>query len=346
MDYETLLFQLKDSLLKVNSSKVNDGNLYALIFNCVQRLQVSAITSNDSIIFANTNVAILEDIFNTKFIFSSVTCQSIIVNFLKTLYYRAPGYAVRNFITAIQTTLLNSKTATATAKEAILLTIGKILIKRSSDCGNMVIEVFQNVLKLVKNTSETSFRIVGLNAMENIIVGAQDRLSDLISEVLKVCSKFLTDKSIDVRIAISNILSACCSVSTLQPDVILPIIIKGLEDEVGSVQLQYAKTLSTLLYEQILIYTDQKDKLKIGLARSSDSGKNESVASKKKVSLQDRMKMNLISTKKYMEEYQFRSVIQFLLKSIIKTISNSQSTLRNGYIATLSFLVKEFIVSL
>lgn len=289
-----------------------------------------------SVLIANANLSVLEDCCSGKF-FLSCCLQTLIVSIYSCIIAKAPGYTVRN-VAVNYLALCNSKTASSACKECSLNICGLILGTRSFDCGSLISEVILCLSKLIKG-SDIQLRLGAFKALTALVNGSSTRIGDCHSEILKIAGKYVNDKVNEVRqsvailiIAITKSSSGCTSVST---ELLLSSIGKGLEDDVAVVQDSYTRAVATIFTHSIKAYAQSQELAKIGNARGIQIPIEQIKPKRRLIS---KLASAVTTQKKVVEDYQFRSVIMYLVKLATKAGS---SISRTSNIAVLGHLVRD-----
>jgi hypothetical protein len=125
----------------------------------------------------------------------------------------------------------------------------------------MVGDVVTAAAKIIRSSDTCCTRISILQALSSLIQACGQRFSDCFPEILKICSKYATDKSIDTRMTIANIISHIVPDSngfvSVSSDALLAIAFKGLEDEVAVVQSEFAVVTSLIFSELISLRAEE-----------------------------------------------------------------------------------------
>lgn len=254
----------------------------------------------------------------------------------------APGYIVRDILNSM-IALCNNKNMSTTCRDCAMQIISFVMRHKSSDCGNQITEVLQLFVKLGKS-SEMMLRSSALRGLCCILTGCGDSINDLHPEMMKFALRFSSDKSVEVRCLVAQVLMLIADhsagVVSVSADGIIAAASRGLEDDTAAVQDAYAAALATVLYEQMRAFAAGLEAAKLGQARDSDSDQKTPV--KKPTSRLSLAKLSMSSQKKVAETFEFRKVVGNVLKQLVR--SNNQ-TLRNGYIATVDRLLRKCLLS-
>ena len=289
-----------------------------------------------SVLTANANLSILEECCAGKF-FLSCCLQTLMVSIYSCIIAKAPGYTVRN-ITINYLALCNSKSASSPCKECSLNICGLILGTRSSDCGSLISDAIFCLSKLMKG-SDIQLRLGAFKALTALVDGSGTRIGDCHPDILKIAGKYVTDKVNEVRksvailiIAITKSSSGCTSVSA---ELLLSSIGKGLEDDVSVVQDAYTRAVATVFAHSIKAYVQSQELAKIGNARGTQISIEQIKPKRRLIS---KLASAVTTPKKVVDDYQFRSVISYLMKLATKAGGPFS---RTSHIAVLGHLVRD-----
>ena len=276
--------------------------------------------------------------------FSSLLC-SVYGGFSR----KCPGFVVRTILTAM-ISITSSKITPQNFynKECAVLVIGILMKERFSDCGSLVTDCVAAITKLCKSSIDVKLRETIFKCLVEIIQGGGSKTQDLYAEIVRLASKYVTDKSPDVRGAAATVLKSM--VGGVPAEQLLALTARGLEDENGCVQSAYAETVAAIFTDQINSYMQSQEQAKVGIARGTaadtdTSGKGTLNKSKSLGSSRlsiTKLRDFSIQQKKVLETYEFKSVVGHLLKQVVK----SAGALRAGYIAALGYLVRDCIQAL
>lgn len=308
---------------------------------------------------ASNNLLVLEEVCNAKSFQLSKVAQSLLIKIYDKILSRAPGYAVRNVITSM-IAILTSKITSNNSKECSVNIIGSVMLKRSFDCGSLISDILNNLIKLLKSIDIT-LKIASFKALNSVIIGGEYGIQDIHSDIIKNITKFISDKNAEIRQicgviieSIAKFSSGCTSVSA---DLLLNLCNKCIDDDVAVVQDAFIRALAAIYIEQINAHSEAQEKVKIGLARGSNADGQANSPIKKQSSITrisiSKLASVVSSQKKVIEEYTFRTVISNLRKQVIKptpTSSSSTSSIqqvnsnnRSVYISLLGYIINESI---
>eukprot|EP01041_Mallomonas_annulata_P001008 gene1008-1979_t len=348
--FVTSITHLKEVSLNINNAKMQDLVTTRSLYVALSKVLEAAKHAPQAELVANNNLNALEDIFSGKYIVLSKGMQTLLISIYGIVLATTPGYAVRNVVNNLMT-ICGNKSAISGARECASTIIGEVMLKRPMDCGSMVNDIITCMIKLVKG-SDHGVRITSLNCLINLTIGSGTRIADCHGELTKLATKLISDRAADIRHGVCRLIteitkysSGCTSISI---DLLLVPVIKGLEDEVAAIQESSAMAVAIIFNEQIDSYIEEQEQLKIGHARGGASSESENEQSKSRFSrsgsssLAKLKDMTSVMPKKLIEEYDFKTVIKFLIKQIIKTIGQ----LRAAYIISLLHLIKIRILSL
>jgi len=308
------------------------------------KVESTAKTAPETELVATASLSNIEEIFNSKF-------QVLLYSIYDILLRSTPGYVVRNILNSLLV-VCNSKVATVSSRECAITIIGYVMEKRSMDIGSMISDVVMTMTRVIKST-ENPTRLAAVQATTRLLSGAGARVADCHVELAKLCAKYNTDRSVEIRqkiaLMIGEIGSNSAGYTTISFDILHGAAVKGLEDEVGAVQEAYAQTLAVLYMEQIHAHTEEQEQAKIGLARGGSAPVSESPKGKassrgslsklKDIALKDIM---TTSTTKKTDENDYKTVV----KSVLRTMAKSSALVRAGYVSVLRHLIQLLLPSL
>jgi hypothetical protein len=341
VEYAGALGRVRDILTTANSSKAQDPIVNKALFNalCVVLDTIQYGNVAESVLLAAPNLSTLEDTCSNKFLLLGKGVQSTLVAIYNAIMTKVPGYAVRNAVNSMLQ-IFGNKASTVHSRDCALAVLGKLMETRSFDCGTQINDIVAALVRAVRG-SDLSSRIVALNSLISLILGAGTRIGDCHNEIVKNCARYNTDRNADIRTQVGNLLAAIArnssGGSSVPPETLVPSLVKGIEDENLVVQDVYVRAYAALLSEQFRAYLEQAEKAKIGLARGSDAPAAEPT---RRLSVS--MPKLMSGPKKLVEDFQFRNVVTLVIKSITKSIGS----LRNGYISVASHFVRESLVFL
>ena len=289
-----------------------------------------------SVLTANANLSILEECCSGKFFISSCL-HTLIVSIYSSISAKAPGYVVRNIAVSFLA-LCNNKSASTACKECSLSVCGLILGTRSFDCGSMISESISCLSKVIKGP-DIQLRLGAFKVLIAIVDGSSTRIGDCHPEILKIAGKYVTDKVNEVRQSVAILITAitksssgCTTVST---ESLLTSIGKGLEDDVAVVQDSFTRAAATVFAHSIRAYEQSQELAKIGIARGVQLSMEQIKPKRRLIS---KLASAVTAQRKFSDDYQFRSVITYLIKLVTKSGS---AVLRSSYVAVLGHLVKD-----
>jgi hypothetical protein len=161
--------------------------------------------SDVSILIANTTLSVLEEVYNGKVVLSRCL-QTIILSIYSCIIAKAPGYAVRN-IAVICLALCSNKSTSPHSKECALSICGAVMTTRSFDCGSMISETILSMAKLIKG-SDVQLKLAAIKVLITLVTGAGVRIGDCHPDIVKVITKYVIDKSTEVRFNIAILIAA------------------------------------------------------------------------------------------------------------------------------------------
>lgn len=340
--FDEAIASIRETYSKIGSSaRADDYTVNKTIFVGLDAVRETVHGAGEKS-FSNANLAILEDICNG----TSVTLvRSTLVNLVAiyaAIIKKAPGYVVRNILNSM-IVICNGKTTSNISRDCAVQVITAIMVHKANDCANQTNEIMILVGKLVRLT-DLSLKVSCLKAVSGIIAGSGGKIGDVHAEMLKLAVRFSADKSVEVRVAVAEIMREIsvnsAGFTTLPMDSVLNPASRGLEDETAIVQDAYAAAVSAIFCEQVNTFVVNQEQAKQGLARGSNSSK----VAKKPQPLSQRMSITKLtmSTKKIVDEWDFRSVVTY----VHKQLTAGSAVLRTGYLTVLGHLVRTLLDTL
>ena len=340
--FEENIIKLREIYSKVGSSaRVDDFTINKTIFVTLDAVRESVDVANEKS-FSNSNLAVLEDICTGSNVSLNRSTILNLVAIYTAIVKKAPGYVNRNILNAM-IAVCNNKTATNTSRDCAVQVIRSIMLFKPNDCANQTNDLVVLLGKLVKIT-DLSLKISCMKAISGIVSGSGSKIGDLHAEILKLAVRFSADKSAEVRCEVAEILHHIAvhsaGFTSVAMDSLLPPAVRGLEDETAIVQDAFAAAVAAAFSEQVNAYVVSQEQAKVGAARGSTSAKTP----KKSAPLSQRMSITKLtmSTKKIVDEWDFKSVVGYLHKQLII----GSNTLRTGYLTVLGYLVRTLLDSL
>ena len=373
MSYEAVLVRIRDVLHQIKAASDNTlimaRTVYVLLNTAVDEVS----NASESVLVANVNIAILEEVILGKGLIAwNKAIQSVLVILYSKIFEKAPGYAVRNIVTnlmSIATGTMKGVTVLPSSKECSILILNTVVDfpNRFNDIFSMYTNIVQGFTKLIKSSSETYIKVAVLTTWAKLIDAAGAKMIDLVPDIIKVSSKYLSDKAYETRVAVATIFTAIATStisfndpnavgSTATPlvsiDSLLTLILKGLDDDVTMVQEAYAAALASLLSKQSLEHLESIKEAKLDMARGtkedpnpSNSDKSQKKSSFSTMSMRQSLAQKLqssvsavVSSNKFaIENYDVHTVIGYIIKQILTLkISNN---LRSAYLLTLKNVI-------
>lgn len=342
MTFEENIGHLRQLYSKVGSSaRVDDFTVNKSIFLAMDLIRDSVASANEKS-FSNANLATLEDICNGA---SVGLVRSTLINLVAiytAIMKKAPGYVVRNILNSM-IVICNGKTASNISRECAVQVITSVMVNKPNDCANQINEIVVLLTKLSK-LSDLALKISCLKCVSGIMTGSGSKIGDVHAEMLKIAVRFSADKSVEVRVAVAEIMRLVAEHSegftSVPMDSVLSPACRGLEDETAVVQDAFAAAVSAVFSEQVNSFLTTQEQAKQGMARGSASAKS----AKKPQPLSQRMSITKLtmSTKKIVDEWDFRSVVGY----VHKQLTLGSNTLRTGYLTVLGYLVRSMLDAL
>ena len=341
LEFEEGIKHIKTILQGITTTKPSsDVVVTKTLFAALSVVYEEAEDVEDSVLVANTNLAVLEEVCSGKCVLLSRCLQTLVVAIYTRIVVKAPGYAVRN-IAASYLTLGTTKSAPSCAKECSINVLGLIFATRSYDCGSLITDAAVGLTKLAKGT-DLRLRVASLKALYSMVENAGVRMGDCHADLVKLVSKCTTDRGVEIRLSGATLLAAIARSSagctTVTIEALLGAVGKGTEDEVAVIQDAYCQAIAAIFHEQIRAQLDAEEQAKIGLARGISTPAETIPKPKRRLisKIASAMK-NAIEEKKTMEDYRFRSVVTHLLKNIVKAATAAG---RAAQVSILTYLIQ------
>ncbi len=353
LSLDDAILNLKKLLLSAKSSDaVNSRVLYSVLWGVSEALQQGESVAPECI---NT----LEEIFNCKGIVISTALQGLLCTIYSKILKIVSGYVVRNMLTTFLG-IFNNKLVCLSSRECVIVIIGCIVEKRFVDLGTVVNDVVGCMLKVLK-AIDTQLKIAALNTLSNLVSSAGGRISEHFLEIAKNIGKLVTDKCVEIRYNTAKLLANLAAFSvgcTIVPaDVLMVPSLRGLEDEVASVQEKFSFAVATIYNDLYRAFVDEQEKAKVGLARGGaqdgdsidsrdgplgkESGRRTSLVKFKDLtSVKDMLSS---ANRKVSDEYDFRSIVRYFLKQTVRVPSTQH---RAAYLLSLQYFIQMNILSL
>lgn len=340
---------LKDVLNGIEKTKSQDNSSTRNLFMALSKVHSTSKIAEQSELCANSNLNIFEEILCSKFTVLNKSMQVLISTIYEVLLSNTPGYVARNIVNALLG-VCNNKSSSQGGKECAVMVIGKVMERRSSDLGSAINDVISCMQRLIRNM-ELPIRIVAVQALINLLVGAGSQMNDCHSELTKLGSKLASDKAIDMRLKAAVLLAEVGKSSggftSVSCDLLLGPVTKGLEDEVAVVQDTFAQAAAVLYIEQINAHVAGQEQAKIDLARGGsapEGSANTSPPKQRRQSSIIRLKEMAVMSQpqKAAEVLDFEAVVG----GIMKNIARAAAPLRAGFVCTLQHLCEEVVSTL
>ena len=212
--YTITVQQIKELITR---GKADDAKiLFSLIGKVLKMVESRSVS--EAVQLGNAQLQVFDDLIAGKSqIPLGKALQLVLIELYKTLLLPsvesgaagAPGYVVRNIVTAAVSTMTNSK-APATAREVSATVVGEILAVQALMCGSMLSEVIAASMKMVRG-SDTMQRVIALRTCAQIVRGGRGSIKDAHADIVKQAVKAVADKHPDVRMGVAELLAAVAS---------------------------------------------------------------------------------------------------------------------------------------
>lgn len=329
------------------------------VLRAIVEVSQKAKAASDAELSSNTAVAVLDEILNgTKImlILNKALITAIGVMF-SAVFTKSPGHIVRRYV-GTQINILaqggnNNASASGSGgfkgsyspwavRECAALLIGQALSLRPNDLGGSVTESVAALIKLTK-ASEQPLRLAGTRSLCLILERMGSRIADVLPELVKVFARLASDRAPDVRCEaakLSSLIAAYSDGFSIVPvDAALGPALKGLLDDVASVQDRFAGAVGAVYSELLRSYLSEQEKLKVGAARGGsaedgDGGKDgpsgsargraQQGGSSSLLKLKDLAgALSSGNQKKSPEEFDFRNIVKAMLAQVLKAPSSA-----------------------
>ena len=348
MDTFTLAVNyVKDVLNGIEKTRSQDTSSTRNLYMALSKVLSTSKIAEQGELCANSNLNIFEEILCCKYTVLNKSMQTLLFTIYEVLLDSTPGYVARNIVNALLG-VCNNKAAPQGGKECAAMVIGKVMEKRANDLGSTINEVIACMSRLIRNM-ELPVRIVAIQALINLLIGAGTRVNDAHVELARLGTKLSSDKSIDIRLKASVLLSEIAKSSSgftsVTFDALLVPVAKALEDEAAVVQDAFSQTAAVLYFEHINAHAAGQEQAKIDLARGGSAPEStESTPRRRQSSLLRIKEMAAMSQtpQKTAEIVDFKSVVS----GIFKNITKSSAILRAGYVSALRYLCEEMVGNL
>lgn len=248
-EVEAAAERLKQLVSDINTKAAQDTIASAELYSALQTLLSLALDEDVPIaqIVATATLSALNDILVSKQVLITYALQTVLIMVYNAIFDReTPGYIVRNIVQSL-ITACNNKVRTIGARECCLQLLGSVFEKRFYEVSSLLQDIFKLILAHSRS-AEVNIRVVANKSMIAMIRGGGYRLVESYPEILKLCGKYVTDKSPKVRLSVCHLIREVSSNGALSPlkfnENFIAALFKGIDDEVPSVQNEFASVLA------------------------------------------------------------------------------------------------------
>jgi hypothetical protein len=374
-DLDRQVEDLKNLLSPTAVRLADNGKLYFLLSSI---LTIVTESEPDSIPISNATLSVLDEACTGKAIaLHSRTHQALLVSIYTRIVQISVGHIIRSVLSSMLV-ICNTKSSLVSSKECATLIMSAVLEFKFNDCGSQVNESLLALTTMSKvSTATSALRVNIVKCLSSVVIGGGGNIHDLYAEIVKMAARLATDKlSPEVREQVAILIKEMsrqpiCTIANYEPLSAI-ITVRGglLEDDNAVVQDAAADALAAIFVEQINKQLVTVEQAKFGLARGVDDetpptttqsgqssgassqstpGKGFSSSSAKQSTLSRTISFTTkaiggSSTKKAIEEFEFKAVVEYIIKQVC--VAKSTATSRAGYFATLGHLVTEQVPQL
>lgn len=248
-EVETVVERLSQLISDINTKAVQDTVATAELHAALQSLLLLAQSSHTdtSQIVATATLSTLNALFTSKSILLTYSLQTVVVMVYECIFTRnTPGYIIRNIISTL-ITVAHQKGNTIGARECAIALLGMVTERRTSESTPVITEIFGIALKYSKS-NEVMVRNACIQSLVSMVKGCGSNFVENYNEIIKFIPKLASDRAPSIRISCCKLIHEISENQYLCQykfiEVFIPVLTKGLEDEVPSVQDRFAETLA------------------------------------------------------------------------------------------------------
>ena len=248
-EVEAVVERLSQLISDINTKAVQDTVATAELYAALQSLLLLAQSSHTdtSQIVASATMATLHSLFTSKSILLTYALQTVVVMVYECIFTRnTPGYIIRNIIASL-IAVSHQKGNTIGARECAIVLLGIVTERRTSESTSFTSEILGIGLKYSKS-NELMVRSACILSLVSMVKGCGSNFVENYAEMVKYIPKLAADRAPSIRINSCKLIyeisenQFMCQYKFIE--VFIPILTKGLEDEVPSVQDRFAETLA------------------------------------------------------------------------------------------------------
>eukprot|EP01039_Chlorochromonas_danica_P004522 gene4522-4960_t len=358
-----------------STTKVDSSISNKIILERLMDLEDALTSSSSCSLFLQENPTALpffEEVALGKKVHLTRSFLVLLRRILLLLSTTSPGYLTRSLFQSMAS-IFQHKLVTLPGKELSLGVLHDLLLYRSADLGvGLQTDCLVIVNKAVR-MAEQPLRLAAMKILACLVnppAGTSGSSSapppppalplETLQEVLKIASKIIYDRSAEMRGQAAFLLDGLARRGH-SLDSVLPLLVRGLEDEDAVVQRTAARAMATLYQVLCHAYQEKMELSKIGAARGDDSklpsgggaGGGSAPPAATTMSTASRLAAltKLTSAKKtLMEEVNdFKTIVDNLLKLVVGKGAQggggggAASNLRAGYLLVWGFFIQQVI---
>lgn len=250
-EIEVVVDKTRQIVSDIHTKASQDTTATAELYASLSSLLALANSSHVPIaqLVSTSTLSVLNDMLMSKYLLITYALQNAIVSIYKVIFTReTPGYIVRNIVTSLLAVCsASNRIKTVGSRESCLSLLGFVFEKRCSDCNGQVSDVVK-VLVTYSKSSESWLRQIANVALVSMVRGCGSGMVEHYPELLKICTKYSTDRSPEVRASVSRLVKEVCRNAGLcalkYMEVYIPLLQRGIEDDVPFIQDEFAYVLA------------------------------------------------------------------------------------------------------
>ena len=248
-EVEAVVERLSQLISDINSKAVQDTVATAELHAALQSLLVLAQSSHTdtSQIVATATLSTLNALFTSKSILLTYALQTVVIMVYECIFTRnTPGYIIRNIITGL-ITVCNQKGNNIGARECAIILLGIVSQRRSQESTTFISDILGIALKYSKS-NEVMVRSACIKCLVSMVKGCGSSFVENYNEIIKYIPKLAADRAPNIRLSCCKLIHEIsvnqymCEYKFIE--VFIPVLTKGLEDEVPNAQDCFAATLA------------------------------------------------------------------------------------------------------
>ena len=337
-----------------SSSEVTSNSLYNSIRD-IGKILVSVKKDDVSDKLSSID---LWDRFQLIFKFSNITFGNGLRNSILLIYQRSftliPSYFHRTLISSLLS--LTEMKLTISARDCLVYMIGKLCEEWGKGFSSTAISIIGTFSRIIKSydmsmslrvsNADLAYRATLFESIARVVLIAPNDIGELHVDLVKLASKWMTDKVQNVRCAIAlllkNIVIKSNGCNTITLDAIIAVTNKGINDNIINVASDFSLAAATAYVSTIRAFRENEERTRAGQARGGANSVESitSDASNQSKSITTKFKEVVSIRKKLVESHDLKTIIQYLVIQIIK--SNS-SFMRITNVSILEYLITDLV---